>query len=105
MGISYETGPWGFSVTYFHGENVGNGDGTKDFTLDADTGDIDGPTFVAETGDEEIDQILIGLKYKLAKGVVFNAYGAYVNFEDADGGITKEDVEAFVIGTAIRLDF
>ncbi len=62
-------------------------------------------TLTAERGDEKVDQILIGLKYKLAKGVVFNAYAAYLDFEDASGDITKEDVEAFVIGTAIRLDF
>lgn len=66
----------------------------------ADTG-----TKNPESGDEEVDQFLIGVSYKLATGVVFNAYGAYVDFEDAAGGDTVEDVEAFVIGTAIKVDF
>ena len=113
LGMSYETGPRGFSITWFHGENKGNPDVTGAITPtfapppSAAPGTFTALTAVTvpETGDEEIDQILIGLKYKLAKGVVFNVYGAYLDFDDADGGLTKEDVEAFVIGTAIRLDF
>jgi hypothetical protein len=91
-GISYETGPWGFSFTYFHGENVGNGDTV-------------GGVFTAESGDEEIDEFLLGVAYTLAKGVVLNGYGAYLDFEDANGGTVDGSIESFVVGTAIRVDF
>ena len=87
MGVSYSTGRWGFSVTYFHGENV----------------DDENPF-----ADEELDQFLVGAYYKIAKGVMFNAYGAYLEFDEDvsdGGGGTGDDIEAFVIGTAIRLDF
>ena len=80
-------GPWGFSVTYFHGENV----------------DDENPF-----ADEELDQFLVGAYYKIAKGVMFNAYGAYLEFDEDvsdGGGGTGDDIDAFVIGTAIRLDF
>jgi predicted porin len=105
LGASYTTGPWGFSVTWMHGENVGNGDGTKDHVLDEDTGIIDPPTFVAEFGDEELDQYLVGLSYALAKGVKLNAFGAYVDFDDASGGIEETDFDGFVIGTGIKISF
>ena len=62
-------------------------------------------TFVAEVGDETLEQYLVGASYTLAKGVVFNAYGAYVDFEDASGGLTQEDVEGWVLGTAIKISF
>jgi outer membrane protein OmpU len=77
-GISYETGPWGFSATWFHGQNKGNGDGDGMFALNPANGKISVGT-VAERGDEEIDQYLLGVKYVLAKGVVLNGFGAYVD--------------------------
>ena len=74
------------------------------FALNPANGKISEGT-VAERGDEEIDQYLLGVKYVLAKGVVLNGFGAYADFENAHGGISKEDVQGFVIGTAIRVDF
>ena len=105
LGISYETGPWGVSFTYFHGENKGNGDGEKDWTLNAKTGAIKAPTFAAESGDEEVDQYLVGLSYDLAKGVNLSAYGAYVDFNDASGGLSDDSIDGFIIGTGIKIKF
>jgi predicted porin len=86
-GISYETGPWGVSFTYQHGENV----------------DDENPLT-----DEELDQFLVGVAYKLAKGVDLNAYGAYVEFDEelSDAGVGNgDDIDAFVIGTGIKISF
>jgi predicted porin len=103
VGISYETGPWGFSVTWFHGENQGgqsfddNGDGILD----------PGDSF--ETGEEELDQYLVGVNYKLAKGVSLGAFGAYLDFDDASddgsGESTDGSIDGWVIGTGIKVSF
>lgn len=89
-GISYETGPWGFSFTYFNGENVDDEN-------------------VALGGDETLQQFLLGVNYKLAKGVSLGAFGAYVDFDedlsDGGAGTTGDDVDGFVIGTGIKLSF
>lgn len=80
IGIAYATGPWTFSLTYFHGEN-GEPGGTKD---------------EQETFGAAID-------YKLAKGVRLNLFGAYVDFES--GLSPSEDVSGWIIGTGIGLSF
>jgi outer membrane protein OmpU len=87
-GVSYETGPWGFSFTYMHGKNQDNENGPND--------------------DEVLQQFLVGVAYKLAKGVVINGYGAYVDFDEDvsdGGGGNGDDVDGFVIGTAIKISF
>jgi predicted porin len=88
-GISYETGPWGFSVTWFHGEN----EASQAF----------------ESGDEELDQYLVGVNYKLAKGVSLGAFGAYLDFDDASddgsGESTDGSIDGWVIGTGIKVSF
>ncbi|MEM8989681.1 MAG: porin [Pseudomonadota bacterium] len=88
LGISYETGPWGFSFTYVHGENL----------------DDEAPVAGA---DEELDQYLVGASYSLADGVLLNAYGAYVVFEEdvGDAGGAGDDVDGFIIGTGILIEF
>lgn len=89
VGVSYETGPWGVSFTYFHGENVDDEFGGT------------GP-------DETLDQFLLGVTYKLAKGVSLMGFGAYVDFdEDLDDTGTRggDDVDGFVIGTGIKISF
>ncbi|MEM9044120.1 MAG: porin [Pseudomonadota bacterium] len=87
-GISYETGPWGFSFTYFHGENVNDQQ-------------------VVSNSDEEVDMFLLGASYALAKGVKLNAFGAYLDFSEevGDAGGSGDDVDGFVIGTGIKLSF
>ncbi|MBY8976400.1 porin [Rhodobacteraceae bacterium NNCM2] len=91
-GISYETGPWGFSFTYFKGENVDN------------ESVFNGNAF---GNDETLAQYLLGVNYKLAKGVSLGAYGAYVDFEEetGDAGGSGDDVDGFIIGTGIKITF
>ena len=79
-GVSYATGPWTFSMTYFHGEN----------------GEIGG------TSDEQ-DSFGAAVDYKLAKGVRLNMFGAYVDL-DAGAG-PASDIDGWVIGTGIGLSF
>ncbi len=90
VGISYETGPWGFSFTYFRGENVDD----ENFALGA---------------DETLEQFLVAVRYSLAKGVDLHAYGAYVDFEedlgDGGAGTPGNDIDGFVIGTGFKLSF
>jgi len=90
VGISYGTGPWGVSFTYFKGENV------NDETPTALTGN-----------DEELAQYLAGVTYKLATGVTLMGFGAYVDFEEdtGDAGGSGDDVDGFVIGTGIKVSF
>jgi hypothetical protein len=93
LGASYETGPWGFSVTWFHGENKDN----ENFSLAA-----------SSNPDEEMDQYLLGVSYTVAKGVVLNGYAAYLDFDEdvSDGGVGNgDDIEAYVIGTGIIVRF
>ncbi|MEM6546712.1 MAG: porin [Pseudomonadota bacterium] len=90
VGISYETGPWGFSFTYLDGENV------------------DEENAVNPAGnDEQLQAYLLGLNYNLAKGVNVNAFGAYVDFEEdtGDAGGAGDDVDGFIIGTGIKISF
>ena len=87
LGVSYEIGPWGVSFTFLHGENI----------------DDESPGF-----DDEVDQFLLGLSYNLTTGVNLNAYGAYVDFaeERSDGGGGGgDDIDAWVIGTAVKINF
>jgi len=89
VGISYESGPWGFSFTHSRGENVDN----ENAALGA---------------DEELQQYLLGISYALAKGVALNAYGAYVDFDEdlSDGGVGNgDDLDAWVVGTGIKISF
>jgi predicted porin len=89
-GISYETGPWGFSFTYFHGKNTDN-------------------EHIPFGFNEELDQYLIGMNYKLAKGVDIGAFGAYIDFkeerDDAGAATGADDVSGFIIGTGIKFTF
>ena len=89
-GVSYETGPWGFSATYAKGENV------------------DEENIFANPGaDEELTQYLVGVNYTLAKGVDLGGYGAYVDFEEdvGDAGGAGDDVDGFIVGTGIKISF
>ena len=96
-GVSYETGPWGVSFTYFHGENVDNEN-----------------VFNPLGNDEEVDQYLLGVSYDLAKGVALNGFGAYVNFDEdcGDAGCGAgafnaggDDVDGWVVGTGLKLSW
>jgi predicted porin len=102
-GIAYETGPWGFSFTYFKGENVDN-----EAQLNGFAG-----------ADETLKQYLLAMNYDLAKGVAVGAYGAYVDFDEEVGDVIGidaagndvfvnpggDDVDGWVVGTGIKISF
>ena len=58
-----------------------------------------------EIGTERVDQFLVGISYDLAKGVNLGAYGAYVDFNDASGGLSDDSIDGFIIGTGIKIKF
>ncbi|MHA1528162.1 MAG: porin [Alphaproteobacteria bacterium] len=121
LGASYETGPWGFSFTYFRGENQGNPDAaavaehvglvTPDVcnlpepATCSTIAIIDAVPAANEIGDEKVDQYLIGVSYDLAKGVNIGGYGAYIDFKDAKGGTANHSVDGFIIGTGVKIKF
>ena len=80
-GISYETGPWGVSFTYSRGENENN--------------ELVG-------SDEELEQYLVGVNYAIAQGVSLLAFGAYADFEE---DFNNEEMDGWVLGTGVRIDF
>lgn len=104
-GVSYETGPWGFSLTYFKGQNR------------------DDENFIPGVfaPDEELTQYLVGVNYDLAKGVALSGYGAYVDFDEdvgddafvnaIDPGSLNvfnpggDDVDGWIVGTGIKVSF
>ncbi len=67
-GVSSSTGPWGVSVTYFHGE------------WEADT---------AISGDDEMDAIVGGVSYALGPGITASGSILYGNIEDEAGAEGK----------------
>ena len=91
-GISYSTGPWGVSFSYINGENVDD----ESLTNGAAFGN-----------DESLQAFVLGAKYALAKGVSVHGFGSYVDFEEdtGDAGGRGDDVDGFIIGTAIRISF
>lgn len=80
IGVSYATGPWTFSLTYFRGEN----------------GEVGGMS-------DEQDTFGVGVNYQLAKGVRLNMFGSYVDFDSGTG--PAFDVDGWIIGTGIGLSF
>lgn len=101
FGVSYATGPWTFSATYFHGEN---GDVVP--ATDAAMAAI--PTAGTATKQEQ-DTFGLGINYQLAKGVRLNAFGAYVDLSNGNPvsatNALNDDRSGFVIGTGIGLSF
>lgn len=94
-GVSYETGPWGFSATYFNGENVDNE-----------------AALFGENNDEELEQWIVGVSYTVAQGVKLGAFGGKIDFNegeiDDDFDLFDDedsDVEAWFIGTSAAIAF
>ena len=83
IGVQYATGPWTFSLTYFHGENE----------------DTSG-----STSEEDVDFYRLGADYELAKGIDLKLLGGYQEYEN-DDGVGVNEIEGFVIGTGIGLSF
>lgn len=90
VGASYvfPDSPWSISAVYHHGENV---DDEQPFA----------------GADEEIDMFLAGARYKLAKGIDINLFGAYVSFEEDQGdfGFGGDDVDGWAIGSGLKIKF
>ena len=82
VGASYVTGPWGFSVEYFNGENQDN----------------ENSSF-----DESFEEFEVAGSYKLATGVKLFAFAAYVDFDEDVSN--AQDVDGFIIGTGVNLSF
>ncbi len=78
-GIAYETGPWGVSFNYVHGDK--------------------------DKHDADIDKFLIGLNYSLATGVRLGAFGAYVTSDTNDESDGSSNGDGFVLGTGIVVSF
>ncbi|MEM6932568.1 MAG: porin [Pseudomonadota bacterium] len=93
-GVSYETGPWGVSFTYLRGEN-------------ADDEQANSALAVPLGSDEELQQFVAGVSYALAQGVTVGAFGAYVTFEEdvGDAGAGGDDVDGFVLGGGVLIEF
>ena len=99
VGLSYATGPWTFSRTWFHGEN-----GDDSCTVEGNMICFERLSF------EEQDTIGAGVDYKLAKGVRLNAFAAYVDYTGSAfrtrGPQTFRDrTRGWVVGTGIGLSW
>ncbi|MEO0622163.1 MAG: porin [Pseudomonadota bacterium] len=95
VGVSYETGPWGFSFAYLRGTN-------------ADDEQANGDLAVPLGSDEELQQFVGGVSYGLADGVTVGVFGAYVDFDEDvsdDGTAAGDDVDGFIVGGGIALEF
>ncbi|MEQ9240119.1 porin [Roseovarius indicus] len=105
VGISYETGPWTFAFTHFHGQNTDN-------------------EHIGFGPEERLETFQLGVSYDLNYGAtrvespfslawadkaeIFGSITA-VNFDEDVGdpgfGTPGNDVDGFVIGTGFRLSF
>ena len=95
VGVSYSTGPWAMSLVYQYGTS-------------ADDEQANAALAVPAGSDEELQQIVAGLTYELAQGVAVGGFAAYVDFDEdvADSGAAGgDDVDGFIIGGGIALEF
>lgn len=101
-GVSYETGPWAVSFTYFKGVNEDD----EVFETIVDDGFI--ILNNGRNGDDESLAIFEGAaKYALAEGVGLHAFGVYSSFEEETGDYNGEgnDLGGFVVGAGMKMDF
>lgn len=91
FGVAYGTGPWEVSATYARGEDIDN----ESWTRNANG--------TVSSTDETLQQVVLGVNYKLGKGVKAGVYGGWVDFEeDRVGG---DQIDGFVVGTGFKLNF
>lgn len=93
IGVAYDTGPWGFSLNWFHGESVDNAIAVG-----------------ALNNDESLDHYQIGVNYALAKGTNINLVGGYLDFDEETSSVAGnspggDDVDGFYVGTGLRISF
>jgi hypothetical protein len=75
LGVSYSTGPWGVSGTWFHGEQEGAAGGS----------------------DDEVDAILGAVSYSIGPGITASGQLLYASWDNgADGGDDSESVVGIV---------
>ena len=79
VGVSYSTGPWGVSATYFHGEEEG------DTTV---------------SGDDEIDAIVGAVRYTLGPGITTSLSIMHVKFEEESGDETEATLG--IVGLSVK---
>ena len=79
VGVSYYTGPWGVSATYFHGEEEG------DTTV---------------SGDDEIDAIVGAVRYTLGPGITTSLSIMHVKFEEESGDETEATLG--IVGLSVK---
>ncbi len=77
-GVSYATGPWGVSATYFHGE---------------EEGDVGG-------GDDEVDAIVGAVSYSIGPGITSSLSVIYAKWED-EAGVIESTSTMGIVGLAI----
>jgi predicted porin len=82
-GVSYTTGPWGASFTYFHGDAEGS---------------------VGLAGDEENDSFEFAVTYDLGPGVTVEGSVTHVAFDDNDAGQNFSDRATYGI-LGVKLSF
>ncbi len=87
IGLAYETGPWGVSLVWKHGES----EGVK-----------------AISADDEVDTIHLGAQYKLGPGVALKGTIAYADLDSewcsVGGGSACNDDGFYVVG-GIKVSF
>ncbi len=90
VGIGYSNGPWGYSLTYFNGENIDDEN-------------------VATNSREEIDIIIAAATYTVNKNFKLSAFIADVDFteERNDAGVANgsDDVSGTVVGLGAKFTF
>ena len=78
IGVSYSTGPWGVSATWFHGEEE---------------------ALVAVNGDDEVDAVMGAVSYAIGPGITTSFSVLYAKF-DEETGIESEGTMG-ILGLAI----
>lgn len=78
-GISYATGPWGISATYFHGEEEGS---------------------VDVAGDDEVDAYVGAISYALGPGITTSLSVLYGKFDNEDG--VESEATMGILGLAVK---
>jgi outer membrane protein OmpU len=89
-GVNYSSGPWGVSLSYFHGEKDGS------------------TTAGVLTGDGEIDTFMLSAKYALGPGITAAGTLAHTSLKSDDTGLVgtdSADVEATYVVVGMKLSF
>jgi len=79
VGASYSTGPWGVSLTYFHGEQE----------------DV-----IATAGEDEVDSVVGAVSYALGPGITTSLSVIHSEFED-EAGVNKTESTMGIIGLSV----